>query len=908
MAARTDSANLLLTINGAAAGNTLRDLQKQATDLRRKLDKLPVDSAEWKKTAAELQKVNTEIKTARDQTKAISTSLDDVNAKTSFWGKTLQIAVGVLGGLSLENILQSLAAYGQKLFGLGVAQDSMASKTATVFGAAERIVRDFAAKTAQSIGLAKSEFVNLATNVGDLLVPMGFSQEAAAHLSNELVRMGGVLSEWSNGKFTTAEATEILQKALLGERDALNSLGIDIKQELIDAELKLRNQDKLTGAAKRQAESLITLQLITEQSSAANTRFEATTDSLVRKKAEFKAKIAELTVGLSSGLIPAFQSLLSIGLGVLNFLIAVGRVLLGIPKFVYDNRVAFGLLTVGLVTLNWQLVVFNARVLLMQGALAIGAARTALMTAAQWALNGAMSANPIGLIITAMGILAIGISEAYKRSETFRAVLAGLGAVAVATFNLIKAAFLAFVGDYAGAAQAYEKGKKIGTAYSDGYNESIRENRENREKALLEDRAAEERDRAAYEAERGKKQGDREKKTREQLDAERKKALEAAEKVLEKHAAQRELELEKHRVRENLSEKEFQLAQLEIKKAGLEEQLALFRRFKGAESTEALKTQKEILENERAIQLAKATLPKKAATNEFGQAADDIAALDKDKNEERREIRLDYLATEDHDFSEAAQKRYADEERGAEARKKLDDDETAHKKENAEKLARQRQSQISTSAGILGDFFNLQQEFFSKDEASRKKNSEKIKRAQRAEVVVAGIAEVQKLFAGYASLPIIGQILAAAQAALAVGRTVVAIRKINQQTFAGGGFTGSGTSFRDHTGHSPVGVVHQNEWVAPEWMTQHPTWGRYIGAFENVRQRGFADGGFATTPVFGSLPPAQNDFALMAMLEENRAMRRDINQWQRALRVSVIYSDIESAGSTLTSIRSDAAI
>jgi hypothetical protein len=56
-------------------------------------------------------------------------------------------------------------------------------------------------------------------------------------------------------------------------------------------------------------------------------------------------------------------------------------------------------------------------------ALIAGTVATAAQTAAQWALNVAMTANPIGLVIVAIVALVAAIVVAYQRSETFRAVV-----------------------------------------------------------------------------------------------------------------------------------------------------------------------------------------------------------------------------------------------------------------------------------------------------------------------------------------------------------------------------------------------------------------------------------------------------------------------------------------------------
>lgn len=56
-------------------------------------------------------------------------------------------------------------------------------------------------------------------------------------------------------------------------------------------------------------------------------------------------------------------------------------------------------------------------------AMGAGAIATGIMTAAQWALNAAMSANPIGLIVVALGALVAAVVVAYQNSETFRNIV-----------------------------------------------------------------------------------------------------------------------------------------------------------------------------------------------------------------------------------------------------------------------------------------------------------------------------------------------------------------------------------------------------------------------------------------------------------------------------------------------------
>jgi hypothetical protein len=55
---------------------------------------------------------------------------------------------------------------------------------------------------------------------------------------------------------------------------------------------------------------------------------------------------------------------------------------------------------------------------------------TTLWTAAQWLLNAALDANPVGLIVIALAALAAGLYLAYRHSATFRAIVQGAFAAA----------------------------------------------------------------------------------------------------------------------------------------------------------------------------------------------------------------------------------------------------------------------------------------------------------------------------------------------------------------------------------------------------------------------------------------------------------------------------------------------
>jgi len=177
--------------------------------------------------------------------------------------------------------------------------------------------------------------------------------------------------------------------------------------------------------------------------------------------------------------------------------------------WISDNADIFKALGLGIGTAATAYAILNPNIILGTVAtaaqtLVLGGLEIAtnLATAAQWALNVAMDANPVGLIITGLALLVAGVYEAYQRSETFRAVLAGIGEVAedlvpifkglgetilgALTFNPVLVAE-GFKDAYDGIKKVIDEGG-ISASFNKGYDASIAESRKadaDREKQSL---------------------------------------------------------------------------------------------------------------------------------------------------------------------------------------------------------------------------------------------------------------------------------------------------------------------------------------------------------------------------------------------------------------------------------------
>jgi len=112
---------------------------------------------------------------------------------------------------------------------------------------------------------------------------------------------------------------------------------------------------------------------------------------------------------------------------------------------------------------------------------------TGALTAAQWLLNAALTANPIGLVVVAVGALIGGLIYAYQHSEKFRAILSGIGTVAGVLIDIFVGLGKAIIGAFTfnpqlikeGFAQSAKaiveiKDKGFSGIFNKGYDSSIK--------------------------------------------------------------------------------------------------------------------------------------------------------------------------------------------------------------------------------------------------------------------------------------------------------------------------------------------------------------------------------------------------------------------------------------------------
>lgn len=245
---------------------------------------------------------NTVIISVLADTKQFAAGFKDSESVVGKIGKIAGAAALAVGALSLAvggKAVASASALEQALGGLDA-----------VFKGASGQMRQFAADAAQSVGLAQSDYAQLATVLGSQLKNMGVASEEVAGKTNELVGLGADLAAQFGG--STSDAVSALSSLLRGERDPIERYGVSINEARLQAKLAEMGLAGLTGEAKTQAKTQATLALLYEQTADAQGAFSRESATLAGQQERLRAGTENLYAVLGTALLPAATAVVGV--------------------------------------------------------------------------------------------------------------------------------------------------------------------------------------------------------------------------------------------------------------------------------------------------------------------------------------------------------------------------------------------------------------------------------------------------------------------------------------------------------------------------------------------------------------------------------------------------------------------
>lgn len=219
--------------------------------------------------------------------------------------------IGVVG----KSMIAGFAAVAGTKFLTGAISDASdleeaGSKVNVVFGKQGDAIRKAAETSATSMGLTKSAYLGATGSLGNLLVALKIAPDAAAGMSQKMVKLAGDLASFNNVK--PEEALQALQSGLTGETEPLKRFGVNMNDAMLKAQaLKLGLIKTTKDALTPQNKALAAQALIFDQTGKAQGDFERTSGGLANQQRILAAQFGDVKAQIGSALLPVVTRLVS---------------------------------------------------------------------------------------------------------------------------------------------------------------------------------------------------------------------------------------------------------------------------------------------------------------------------------------------------------------------------------------------------------------------------------------------------------------------------------------------------------------------------------------------------------------------------------------------------------------------
>jgi hypothetical protein len=332
--------------------------------------------------------------------------VDKVGKETqSFKEKAIGIGKSVATGLAIAAVVK----FGQETVNSAMEADEAMDKVESVFGSASKSVVDFSQTVADKMGLSAQDYQQMVSQTGALLQSMGINNADAAKSTEVLSQRAADLSAIYGGDAPKAMAA--FDKALTGQTKGLREYGVVLSKSEIEQRAMNEGYVDSAGKVTKAGMAIAAQELILEKTSKQAGAFAENSSDLGSQQAILAAKMENLKTTIGNMLLPVLQELMVVAQPLLEFVQA---------------------------NITW--------IAPLVGAIAGLAAGIKIWTAAQWLLNIALDANPIGIVIVAVAALTAAFIYLYQNVEWFHdfinknwpilvgLMLGGLPAIAAAIY------------------------------------------------------------------------------------------------------------------------------------------------------------------------------------------------------------------------------------------------------------------------------------------------------------------------------------------------------------------------------------------------------------------------------------------------------------------------------------------
>jgi len=248
----------------------------------------------------------------------------NLNIVSTFKGDGIKKATSELGafgskmgglGSVLGKVGTALAAFGVTAKAIEFSRNSITAArdlernlygVDTIFGDLAPKMRQFTLD-AEEMGLSQSKAAKATTFIGSVLKQSGFAMDDVAKETQKLVGLATDLSILYG--YDVQEALLGMTALFRGEYDPIEKFGVAMKQNEINSELAAKGLSNLEGAARRNAEQVIRMELLYQRAGDAIGTFAGQSGTLFTEQKKLGATFENFQATLGAAVIPAIAEL-----------------------------------------------------------------------------------------------------------------------------------------------------------------------------------------------------------------------------------------------------------------------------------------------------------------------------------------------------------------------------------------------------------------------------------------------------------------------------------------------------------------------------------------------------------------------------------------------------------------------
>ena len=250
--------------------------------------------------SAPAQKIKRSWKEINAQMVTVRKNADKVKQKFDGMGRSMRNT----GAIMTAAITVPIAIMGKKLVDAASNATETQNKFNEVFKSMSKEANAASADFAKGFGVANSTAQEMISNTGDILVGLKLTEKQSLKMSLAIAELGSDLTSFKNFSGGAAQASTILTKALLGERESLVSLGLKISEEEVKTRALMLVKQGQRFATERQAKAQATLSLVMERSANAIGDTKRTFDDYANASRRLSEEQKELSETMGKILLP----------------------------------------------------------------------------------------------------------------------------------------------------------------------------------------------------------------------------------------------------------------------------------------------------------------------------------------------------------------------------------------------------------------------------------------------------------------------------------------------------------------------------------------------------------------------------------------------------------------------------